>query len=207
MVAGAGLGILATSDVVDAQKTRLDVIPTPQATTLMGLFGLRYPIFQAPYGGGRSPAAVSNAGAMGAIALWNNTPDAARQSVEKLRSQTQRPFVVNYVLAFEPESLPAALEAGASVVQFSWGLPTRDVVTRLLKAGAKFGVQVGTAEGARAALDAGANYLGVKEAKRVDTCNRVPRFTSCFRRCWTRRNKLRYWWQVALATGEDFGQP
>ena len=96
---------------------------------------------------------------MGAIALWNNTPDAARQSVEKLRSQTQRPFVVNYVLAFEPESLPAALEAGASVVQFSWGLPTRDVVTRLLKAGAKFGVQVGTAEGARAALDAGANYL------------------------------------------------
>ena len=75
VVAGAGLGILATSDVVDAQKTRLDVIPTPQATTLMGLFGLRYPIFQAPYGGIDLAAAVSNAGAMGAIALWNNTPD------------------------------------------------------------------------------------------------------------------------------------
>ena len=96
---------------------------------------------------------------MGAIALWKTTLDAARESVERLRSQTQRPFVVNYVLAFEPESLPAALDAGAPVVQFSWRNPRPDVVSQLRKAGAKFGVQVGTADGARSALDAGADYL------------------------------------------------
>lgn len=158
-VTGAGPGIFDTSDVVSAQRTRPGVIPTPSAKALMGLFGLRYPIFQAPFGGIDLAAAISNAGAMGSIALWNSTPDAARDSVERLRSRTQRPFVVNYVLAFEPESLPAALDAGAPVVSFSWGLPARDVVSRLRKAGAKFGVQVGTVEGARSALDAAADYL------------------------------------------------
>lgn len=66
---------------------------------------------------------------------------------------------MNYVLAFDPQSLPAALEAGAPVVGFAWGLPTKEIVSSLRRAGAKFGVQVGTAEGARAALDLGADYL------------------------------------------------
>jgi nitronate monooxygenase len=45
------------------------------------------------------------------------------------------------------------------VVQFSWGLPTKELVAAVRQTGAKFGVQVGTAEGARAALDLGADYV------------------------------------------------
>jgi nitronate monooxygenase len=125
----------------------------------MALFGLRYPIVQAPAGGAELAAAISNAGGLGHIALWGGTQENAADTVKSLRNQTKQPFVVNYVLTFEPRSLPAALEAGAPVVQFSWGIPRGESVSAIHKAGAKFGVQVGTAAGARAAVDAGAVYL------------------------------------------------
>jgi nitronate monooxygenase len=125
----------------------------------MELFGLRYPIFQAPYGGPALAAAISNAGALGLVALWRNTPEVARSIVTQIRHQTRHAFIINYVLAFEPLSLPAALDAGAPVVQFSWGLPPKDVVTAVRRSRSKFGVQVGTAQGAQMALDVGADYL------------------------------------------------
>src|SRR5687767_7802719 len=105
MVAGAGLGMLGTSAGGNAQSTREKAILTPQVKAFMEVFGLRYPIFAGPYGGPALASAISNAGAMGTIALWGHTPDAARDSVARLRSQTKRPFAVNYVLAFEPRSL------------------------------------------------------------------------------------------------------
>jgi nitronate monooxygenase len=77
----------------------------------------------------------------------------------QVRRQTKQPFIGNYILASPPQSLSAALEAGLPVVQFSWGLPTKEFVAALRQTGAKFGVQVGTAEGARAALDLGADYV------------------------------------------------
>jgi nitronate monooxygenase len=127
----------------------------------MALFGLKYPIVQAPAGGAALAAAISNAGALGHIALWAGTQNdaAAVDAVKNLRGQTTRPFVANYVLTFEPRSLPAAVDAGVPVVQFSWGIPTSESVGAIRKAGAKFGVQVGTAIAARAAVDSGASYL------------------------------------------------
>jgi hypothetical protein len=47
--------------------------PTPRAKDLMEMFGLKYPIFEAPHGPATSPElaiAVSNAGAMGARISW-----------------------------------------------------------------------------------------------------------------------------------------
>jgi nitronate monooxygenase len=44
-------------------------------------------------------------------------------------------------------------------VQFSWGLPANATISAIRRAGAKLGIQVTSAEGARAALDAGADYL------------------------------------------------
>jgi nitronate monooxygenase len=72
---------------------------------------------------------------------------------------TKRPFLINYLLFLDPLSLPAALDAGAPVVQFSWGLPTREMISAVRSAGAKLGVQIGNPEGARTALDLGADYL------------------------------------------------
>src|SRR6266700_6162775 len=69
----------------------------------------------------------------------------------------------NYILAFPFESgaasLQAALDAGAPAVQFSWGLPPKEAISAIRAAGAKLGMQVTSAESARAALDLGADYL------------------------------------------------
>ena len=126
---------------------------------------------QAPAGGAELAAAVLNAGALGHIALWGGTQESAADTVKNLMKQTTRPFVVNYVLTFEPRSLPAALDAGARVVQFSWGIPGQMSVASVRKAGAKFGVQVSTPMGARAALDAGADYLVAQGIKRAAMSN------------------------------------
>ena len=82
--------------------------PSQRTKALLALFGLRYPIFQAPSGGADLASAISNEGGMGAIALWRTTPDTASATVARMRELTKRPFIVNYVLTFEPQSLPAA---------------------------------------------------------------------------------------------------
>jgi len=128
----------------------------------MALFNLKYPIFEAPHGTATSPElaiAVSNAGAMGAHALTFRTPDVARKSVSQIRAGTKGPFLVNYILTWEPTTLQIALDAGAPIVQFSWGMPSREMVSAIHAAGAKFGVQVTSAKSARTALDLGADYL------------------------------------------------
>jgi nitronate monooxygenase len=142
-------------------------LPTQRAKALMALFGLEYPIFEAPHGRQTCPElaiAVSNAGAMGALAGLGN-PEEARVAVSKVRLATKGPFFVNFLLAVapmsgsEPASLRAALDAGAPIVQFSWGMPSKESVAAIRAAGAKMGMQVTSAGSARAALDLGADYL------------------------------------------------
>jgi nitronate monooxygenase len=134
-------------------------MPTAAASAFMARFGLRYPIMQAPYGGPALAAAISNAGALGTVSLWVGTEEAARERVQTMRQTTAQLFAVNYVLSFEPQSLPAALDAGAPVVHFSWGIPSAAVAAMVRQRDAIFGVQVATVEGASSALDAGASYL------------------------------------------------
>jgi nitronate monooxygenase len=140
-------------------------MPTPRAKALMALFGLKYPIFEAPHGPGTtSPElaiAICNAGAMGAIALTSFNPMRAHDEVFRVRAGTKGNFFINYFLAHgnEPESLKSALDAGAPIVQFSWGLPGKGALSAVRAAGVKMGIQVTSAESTRAALDAGADYL------------------------------------------------
>src|SRR5439155_12231269 len=143
------------------------LMPTQRSKELMALFGLKYPIFEAPHGARNTTPelaiAVSKAGAMGALALTNHTPDSARDAVSKVRSVTKGAFFINYILAFPfadgAASLQAALDAGAPAVQFSWGLPPKEAISAIRAAGAKLGMQVTSAESARVALDLGADYL------------------------------------------------
>lgn len=123
--------------------------------------GLDYPIFQAPTGSIAGPelaAAVSGAGGMGAMGFGWVSPDEANARVRQVRAATGRLFQINFVLAFPPRSLPAALEAGAPVVTFSWGdaAPHLGLVRA---AGARVGVQVTTPAGAKRALDLGVDFL------------------------------------------------
>ena len=164
--AGALLGAIGATGLNAATPQGLIAVPTPQAKALMSLFGLKYPIFEAPHGRATRPElaiAVSNAGAMGALALAGHSVEEVHTWVSKVKAMTKGPFAVNYILALSPanelELLQAALDAGAPVVQFSWGMPAKNLVSAIKAAKAKLGMQVTSAESARAALDLGADYL------------------------------------------------
>ena len=163
--AGATFGTVIDSRIAYAQQRGTASMPTPRAKALMALFGLTYPIFEAPHGPAMtSPElaiAICNAGAMGALALTSFTPMRAHDEVSRVRAGTRGKFFINYFLALnnEPESLKSALDAGAPIVQFSWGMPGKGALSTVRAAGVKLGMQVTSAESARAALDAGADYL------------------------------------------------
>ncbi|HEV8150112.1 MAG TPA: nitronate monooxygenase [Gemmatimonadales bacterium] len=156
VAAGFGAGGLQ----IPAQRAAM---PTPRARALMAAFGLKYPIGNAGMGGAAIPElaiAVSNAGGLGAVGTGvGASADVVRERVQRTKSGTDRPFAVNYLLAFDPVTLPVALEAGAPIIQFAWGIPTAETVAAIRKSGAKLGIQIGNAPGARRALDVGADYL------------------------------------------------
>ncbi len=130
-------------------------------TCLQQLLGLRYPLCQAPTGSIAGPelaAAVSGAGALGAMALTWATPEVAAELVRRVRQVTTAPFQVNYALYKPPLSLQSALDAGAPVVTFSWGDPA-PYLASVRATGAKFGIQIANAAGARRAVDLGADFL------------------------------------------------
>ncbi len=154
----AGLGL--NSAALTAQGASM---PTPRARAFMKLFGLTRPIGNAGMGFFASPElaiAVSEAGGLGAVGTGRNpVAESVKDYVTRARAGTRRPFAVNFLLAAEPLTLPIALDAGAPVVQFAWGMPTREMTAAIRRAGARMGVQVSSREGARQALDLGADYL------------------------------------------------
>ncbi len=93
----------------------------------MKTFGLKYPIFQAGMGIVSDPEltiAVSAAGALGALGQAGVGPANTAPRIARVKAATDRPFAINYLLRTEPTTLQAALDAGARIVQFSWGLPS-----------------------------------------------------------------------------------
>lgn len=131
------------------------------AQSFLDKIGLRYPVFQAPTGSIAGPelaAAVSSAGAMGAMALTWADPEAARQAVLEVKAATDKPFQVNFALVSPPRSLSDVLDAGAPCVIFSWGDPA-PYVDAVRSARALLGIQVTNAIGARRARDLGPDFL------------------------------------------------
>ena len=160
--AAVTVGLAASDAVAVSAQQRTATMPTPRASALMTLFGLKYPIFSAGMAFAATPelaAAVSNAGGLGTVGTPSLSPDVVRQRVSRTKSGTNRPFAVNYLLAVDPTTLPVALDAGAPIIQFAWGIPTRETVAAIRNRGAKMPIQVGSAAGARRALDLGVDYL------------------------------------------------
>jgi nitronate monooxygenase len=134
----------------------------PKAEAFAAKMGLLYPILQAGMGGTdltALAAAVSEGGGMGGLGVSWSSEEEVRNDVKKVRSKTKKPFAVNYVLAMPPNTLAAALEEGAPVVHFSWGIPSAEMVKLVRSHGARMGVQVSNSQGARRAVDAGADYI------------------------------------------------
>jgi nitronate monooxygenase len=129
-------------------------------TPLCDLLDIEYPIVQAPMGGPAVPqlaAAVSNAGALGMLALsWS---DDAGGAVRELQGLTTRPFGANFGLQLDQhERLGTALDAGLRIVSLFWGDPT-PYVERIHDAGALLLHTVGSAEEAKRAAGAGVDVI------------------------------------------------
>jgi len=126
---------------------------------LLSLFNLKYPFFQAAPGGEKLAVAIANAGGMGSIQFTWSSPDDAYETTKRLNEATTGNYYANYVLHFEPESLDKALEAGCRNFQFSWGIPIREIVSKIRNVGGKFGIQVSSRENAVKAVDLKPDFL------------------------------------------------
>jgi nitronate monooxygenase len=120
---------------------------------------------QAPLAGAataRLAGEVSQAGGLGSLgASWTEL-GILREQIRSIGRITDRPFCVNLVLEFEQdERLEVAIEERAPIVSFSFGLRPQ-LVARARAGGARVLVQVGSADAARAAVDAGADALIVQ---------------------------------------------
>jgi NAD(P)H-dependent flavin oxidoreductase YrpB (nitropropane dioxygenase family) len=132
----------------------------PVRTPVCELLGIERPIVQAPMASAASPrlaSAVSNAGALGTVALsW--TPDVTGV-VRDTAGLTDRPFGGNFVLEWDMHRrLEQALEAGLRIVSLTWGTPD-PYVEQVHDAGALLMHTVSSAEEARRAADAGADVI------------------------------------------------
>lgn len=102
----------------------------PAQQRLLDQLGISYPVLQAPMAGISTPelaAAVTNAGALGALGLGSSGAAAARKAVARLRSLTRGPFHLNVFChatagldtdrdaAWLAHLAPAFAELGASV--------------------------------------------------------------------------------------------
>jgi nitronate monooxygenase len=131
-------------------------------TQLADLLGIGLPIIQAPIGSASCPqlaAAVSNAGGLGMLALSWQGLEAARHSIRKTRTLTDRPFGVNLVLQWDQaERLEVCMEEGVSIVSFSWGDPT-PYLARTSRAKVKVMHTVASAAEARRVADLGVDAI------------------------------------------------
>ncbi len=129
---------------------------------LMALLGLKYPIIQAPTAGPATEPlaiAVANSGALGALPLTWDSPELSYERITKVAAHTKGSFFANYVLNFPPTSLDKAIEAGIKIIQFSWGIPSTEIVSKLKKNSIKIGIQVVSKQNALKAIEIEPDYL------------------------------------------------
>ncbi len=128
------------------------------STHVCELLGIEQPIVQAPMSEvPELAAAVSNAGALGMVALtWT---DDSGGLVRQTAGLTERPFGGNFILTSDQHRrVDEALEAGLRIVSFMWGDPG-GYVEGVHDAGGLVLHTVGSAEEARRAVAAGVDVV------------------------------------------------
>ncbi len=127
-------------------------------TPVCDLLGIERPIVQAPMSAvPELAAAVSNAGALGMLALTWSTP--AGDVVRETAALTVRPFGGNLVLnSDQHHRLDEALEAGLRIVSLFWGDPA-GYVEQVHEANGVVLQTVGSAEEARRAVASGVDVV------------------------------------------------
>jgi nitronate monooxygenase len=127
-------------------------------TPVCELLGIEHPIVEAPLSADpRLPAAVSDAGALGSVALW--WADDAGDVVREVAALTDRPIAGNFVLTSDQHRrVDQALAAGLRIVSLLWGDPD-SYVDSVHDAGGLVMHTVGNAEEARHAAGCGVDVV------------------------------------------------
>lgn len=95
---------------------------------------LTYPIIQGPMAGGPSTpelvAAVSHAGGLGSLAASLLSPETITQQVGRIRSLTERPFILNLFVQSTPTPNDAEIDAAVALLQPIWSSLGGDTLPR-----------------------------------------------------------------------------
>lgn len=125
------------------------------------LVGCRLPVQLAGMAGPAGPelcAAVTDAGGLGMVGLADLPADQVGAVVGQLAERCAGPFGVNFLVPFvDPAAVAAAAGAHVPVVEFFYGDPDADLVARARPSLVLW--QVGSADEARAAVDAGVDAV------------------------------------------------
>lgn len=113
--------------------------------------------------GGGDPAlvaAVSNAGALGMLGAVGKSVEALEPALHALRNAVpDGRFGVNFLAPFLDPACVEIAAQGADVVEFFYETPSAEYVRRVHDGGASASWQVGSSEEARAAIDAGCDFI------------------------------------------------
>jgi nitronate monooxygenase len=136
------------------------------STRFTDLVGCTVPIQQAPIGGCASPrlaAAVAEAGGLGMVSLTGDPPEVVAAQLDQARQLSAGPIGAHFFLLMvdrdsAPESVAAAAER-APVVDFFYADPDSKLIGIVHAAGALASWQIGSVDEARAAADAGCDFI------------------------------------------------
>lgn len=127
-------------------------------TRFTDLVGCRFPIQLAAMTRVVSPqlaAAVSNAGGLGMLAIGKSSSSAAIATLDAARQLASSPVGAGFIVEFLNRDALDAVAERVPVVEFFWGWPDPSIVPPNVVSG----WQVGSADEARAAADAGCSFV------------------------------------------------
>ncbi len=100
-------------------------------------------------------AAVSNAGGLGMIAVGRSGPAALTRELAALLTRTSKPVGAGFIMPFLDREVLELANASVPVVEFFYGWPDPSVIAD----GVVNGWQIGSVDEAKAAVDAGCEYV------------------------------------------------
>jgi nitronate monooxygenase len=152
----------------------------PMHTRLCDVLNITHPVVQAGMGGATNPdlvAAVSNAGGLGILGCGWSSADEVRRSLRQIRTLTDRPFGVNFVLQMLDETtFQICLDEQVPVFSFFRGEPA-SATARAKATGAKVIHQVTTLAEAVEAAQAGVDVLVAQGVEAGGHSGRLPLWT------------------------------
>jgi NAD(P)H-dependent flavin oxidoreductase YrpB (nitropropane dioxygenase family) len=128
-------------------------------TALTRMFGCRHPLQLAGMGGWSTPELAIAVGRAGGIGMLSGalSPDDLGAQLDAVPDGVV--VGVNFLMPFLDLGMVEAAARRAPLVEFFWADPSADLVARVHAGGSRAGWQVGSADEAKAAVDAGCDVV------------------------------------------------